>query len=140
MSDVKKINGYNIKDEISRNAINVLNESIVKKKIIYENVDSMINDENIVEGDKIETLGFYEINDGGAATYYVREKIEQEEIDNVSVIQLYNSDLVAEINPYQKEISLKQFGCYGDGIHDDSTNIQKAINYFASKKCKINKR
>lgn len=92
----------------------------------FNNVNDMKNSTNLVDGSFAKTFGYYSINDGGNAYYKIREKTTEDIIDNGSIIEI-NENLIAELN--EIAINPKQFGCYGNGITDDSINFQKCITY-----------
>ena len=54
--------------------------------------------------------------------------INNDIIDNGSIIQMTNTNLVAELI-IENEIHIKQFGCYGDNNNDDTQQLQYAINF-----------
>lgn len=102
--------------------------SIIKKKIYhFDNVEEMKNCLTLVPGDVVETLGYYEINDGGGGTYKIRSKTEKDIIDNAIIIGI-KKDFVAELI-VNKNINVKQFGCFGDDKHDDTIQFEKALNF-----------
>lgn len=92
--------------------------------IIQDNVNTMINNINLSKNMHVLTLGYYNINDGGSAYYIISD------IKNDYSIKL-NNNLYANYI-FIDNITAKQFGCVGDGITDDSQNLQKAINYVKS--------
>ena len=79
-------------------------------------------------------MGYNSKNDGGAGLYKIRTITNDDVIDGGSIIAMSDETLIAELIPYNHEVTLKQFGCYGDGVHDDSTNVQNAVDYFTNKK------
>lgn len=134
----------NVQDEIN-NKLDDMAESGELEEIIsayintnalicFDTISDMKSSENLVNGSYAKTLGYHSINDGGMSTYKIRTITNDDVVDEASIVALNDNTLVAELIPYNHQISLKQFGCYGDGTHDDSTNVQKAIDYFTSKK------
>lgn len=95
------------------------------------NVDTMKSLQNLVVGDVIKTLGYYELNDGGSALYLIKERTG-EEVEDSGSIHFIGEGLVGELI-LNGIVNIKQFGAKGDGIQDDTTAIQSAINYLASK-------
>ena len=116
MSEISKLNGYDIKDK--------------KAVRTYDNVSTMIADTTLKEGQHIKTRGYYSVNDGGGAEYVIKSSSlnYNEELDN---------NLVAELLIKDNSITANQFGCYGDGEHDDTTNLQTAIDYCISNNIKL---
>lgn len=83
----------------------------------FDTVADMKDASNLVAGSYARTLGFHTINDGGGATYYISDTGTANEMDVIAVGSLY-ANLVND-----KQLTVKQFGAYGDNTHDD-------INYF----------
>lgn len=119
--EIKRINGYDLKDEIAR--INI-------SKIYANNVADM-KIKNLVIGDVVKTLGYYESNDGGQGLYLIRSKTDSD-IDNGGTIHILNNNLVAELIVEDK-VNAKQFGAKGDNNQDDTLFIQKALDYCSEK-------
>jgi hypothetical protein len=71
-------------------------EEECSRPIYYNTVEAMKTDTNLTDGMKAVTLGYYEANDGGGATYLIREKTSSDIEDNGSIHFLQNN-LVAEI-------------------------------------------
>lgn len=90
---------------------------------IYNTHTDLLNDNNLVSGMKAQTLGYYEINDGGGTNYLITDiqPINQyyETKNNLYILPIFNDNI---INP-------KQFGAYCDGIHDDSDALENCLNY-----------
>lgn len=102
------LNGYGVKDTIARK---------------YNNIEE-IKDLPLVEGDIISTIGYYEANDGGGATYKIRKRVI-EDVENGRIIfigELLVAELIIE-NP----VNIKQFGVIGNGDVDDTLKIEDAI-------------
>lgn len=76
----------------------------------------------------VKTEGYYNINDGGSAIYRIRLKEITDTTNDNDIIELSDETLIAEII-VADILNVKQFGCYGDNTHDDSSNFQNAVNY-----------
>ena len=97
----------------------------------YDTVNDMKNAVNLVEGNYVKTMGYYEVNDGGGANYKITTTASnddyQEQIDD----NLYATLILDnEINP-------KQFGCYCDGTHEDNTKFTICMNQAIAKNLPI---
>ena len=94
------------------------------KATIHNTVANMKVDTSLKTGMTVQTLGYYEVNDGGAATYKItNEESEteyQEELDNGLYATLMIEDTA----------NIKQFGAKGDGETDDSSAFVKATSKF----------
>lgn len=118
----------NVKTEDGISVENKLN----KKPYYYNTVADMKADNSLKVGDMTVTLGYYEANDGGGATYKITD--EQSQID-------YQEELN---NGYYATFILKDYlvpemlGAKGDGTTDDTTAIQNAINAAYSGKGQLN--
>lgn len=97
--------------------------------LAFDNVNDMKNATNLVNGSIVKTLGFYSYNDGGGAFYKIRTITNQDNINNINIFAITNSnDLIAELI-YDNEINVLQIGCK----NDDSQDISSIINYMTQK-------
>ena len=95
--------------------------------IVVNNVAEMKN-LNLIENQKVKTLGYYTANDGGAGLYKIRSITNNDVIDNGSIIEI-NENLIAELIIKNNTVSSKQFGAIGNGINDDTSNLQALFNF-----------
>jgi hypothetical protein len=102
----------------------------------FDNVASMKSSTNLTNGNYAKTLGYYTINDDGGALYKIRNKTNEDTIDEMFIISLDNENLIAElITNY--EINLSQLGIKGDGETDETLKIQTALDYAITNNKKI---
>ena len=99
----------------------------------FDNVASMKESTNLINGSYAETLGYYNKNDGGSALYKIRTITNDDVVDEASIISLSDDSLVAELVVKNNTVNVKQFGAYGDDTHDDTNAFKKIINYVNNK-------
>ena len=97
--------------------------------ITFNNVAEMKAAENLVNGSKCATLGFRNVNDGGSAFYKIRQVTNDDVIDEMTLIAVYDDLLVAELI-INDAINIKQLGAYGDGEHDDYSIFNAVLNNY----------
>ena len=99
-----------------------------EEKVYYiDNVAAMRANAFCVPGMMVMTKGYYATNDGGAATYNIRAAAAGDVDDGGSIIILDNGNVAELIT--DGVVNVRQFGAKGDGVTDDTSKIQSAINY-----------
>ena len=118
--------------------INVDGESVKAKlnkmPYYYNNVADMKADESLKVGDMAITLGYYEVNDGGGAEYKIREITNEDIVDEMTIIALYDNTLIAELI-IEDILYIEQLGAKNNT--NSTTQLQKAINISNEKGVKI---
>ena len=93
--------------------------------IVFNTVAEMKANTELVAGDTCQTLGYYEVNDGGAGLYKIVN--DNTLVDDGGSIHELENGLKATLI-INDSVNVKQFGAYGDGEHDDTNAIQTALN------------
>lgn len=105
-----------------------INRKLNTKVRYFDTVANMKSATDLKAGDMVVTKGYYEPNDGGGATYYVREQQNNEnQNQDGGVIHLLENELVSEMIVDKDTINVKQFGAKGDGVTDDYSAIFNAL-------------
>ena len=99
----------------------------------FDNVESMKNATNLIDGSYAKTLGFYNKNDNGGAYYKIRNITNEGIIDNMTIIALNNEDLIAELI-IDTNTNVYNFGAKNDETFDNTLILQNAINIMYEKK------
>lgn len=94
--------------------------------MVFNSVADMKNATELKAGMSARTLGYYSVNDGGAAVYTIRTA--NSDVDDGGSVIIINNGNVAELLIFDGTVNAEQFGATGDGITDDTTAIQNAIN------------
>lgn len=135
------INTLNLQDEVDHKLDEMVESGELQEIIAtylnanalwsYDNIASLKEATNLIDGSFARTLGHYAYNDGGDAIYKIRENSGADTPDDASIIELDNG-LIAEL-VVTHTLKAEVFGCYGDGTHDDSDALQLALNYIEDK-------
>lgn len=108
----------------------------IKGMLCFDNVSLMKNATNLIEGSFARTMGYYSVNDGGAGIYKIRAITNDDVVDEGSIIEMADNNLVAELID-NGVVNAKQFGAKGDEITDDTQKIKNAITYCTSNNKKL---
>ena len=134
------VNNYfenlDLQDEIN-NKLNEMAESGELTEIIaqylqlagllcFNTVEDLKKANNIVDGSFVKTYGFHSLNDKGGAFYKIRKITNLDSPNNMDIIPLRDSSLIAEL--INQNVNVKTYGAYGDNIHDDTLSIQRCID------------
>lgn len=87
----------------------------------YPSVADMVADTDIVTGSFVSTVRYHAGVEGGGATYEIVDTLPStyyETMDDGRYAKLVLKD----------EVDVKQFGAYGDNVHDDRQAFQYAVN------------
>ena len=97
----------------------------------YDNVASMKTAENLIAGSYAKTLGYSSKNDGGGATYKIREITNSDVVDDRFIVSLQDEDLVAELILNDSVINVLTIGAGVAGHFAEAVNyaIQKGTNH-----------
>lgn len=95
------------------------------EKIYNTHQDLLEDASNLYNNQKIKTLGFYNLNDGGGASYLVTNTLNenkyQETLSDNKYIELINND---------DFINVLKLGAKNDGTTDITSILTNALNYF----------
>ena len=98
-------------------------EDIDRFAYFFDTVADMKAATNLKAGDYARTLGFRSINDGGGALYKITSTGTANEMDIISVSNLF-ANLIA------KCVSIKQLGAKGDGTSNDTNILQYTFSNY----------
>ena len=98
--------------------------------LVFNTVQDMKEADNLINGNYVKTLGFYDVGDGGESYYLIRNVTTEDDIDEHFIISLQNTNLVAEFILIGKDFHSKQVGLKGDDLTDETTYIQKYFNFM----------
>lgn len=95
------------------------------KQNTYDSVAEMKADDTLKAGMYAQTVGYYEANDGGGATYKIVDEELQDDGGNVHELE---NGLKALLVIEDEIINVKQFGVKGNNVNDDTLLIQRCID------------
>ena len=119
------------------------NNALITK--IFNNVEEMRTSTDLTVGTVCRTLGYYEKNDGGGASYII-EAIGNETANGMDIISIGGDNspsLIARFSDEGKPVNVLQFGAHNNykyypnriapSDRNDSIAIQRAIDYTDEK-------
>lgn len=110
---------------------NNLNKSKVE---VFDTV-ALMKAANLKVGMTVQTLGYYEVNDGGSGEYIIVN--DNTLIADDGSILLLSNGLKAKLIIHNDTVNIKQFGAKGNGIDNDSVPIQNALKFKENNYIKI---
>ena len=123
--DVQEEINNKLDDMVEQGTLQEIIASYLNSKAIFgfDSVADMKSATNLIDGSYAKTLGYYEINDGGAALYKIRTIELGDTIDEMFKISI-SETLLAEIVPINNTVSTIQAGILGDNSTDVTTQMQ----------------
>lgn len=94
--------------------------------ITYRNVATMCQDRTLMPSMVAHTLGYHTTGDGGGADYMIRVMKSEDMNDESGRIHLLINGMIAEML-FDSIADVKKFGAYGDGLHDDTSAVKRAL-------------
>ena len=112
-------------DELVENGTiaNIL-ENYANIERVFNTAEEMKSDTTLVAGQKIKTLGYYNVNDGGGAEYIIKDEEPSNYYENIGNV-LY-AELIEDV---KDTVNVLQCGAYSDGVTDNSTIFNSIISY-----------
>ena len=89
----------------------------------FNNLNDLKN-YDLKNGMTAKTLGYYKENDGGCADYYITSTQPTN-----GYFEPLNNGNYALLLIKNGIVNVKQLGCYGDGINDDTLKLQESITF-----------
>lgn len=95
--------------------------------ITFDSVADMKAAQNLVNGSKCQTLGYYNVNDGGNAIYKIRTVTNDDVVDEMFIIEMYDDSLVGELI-LDDPVNILQLGAKKDNTTDIGNIVNSAIS------------
>lgn len=97
--------------------------------IFFNSVSEMKFKTDLADGEVCQTLGFYEVNDGGGATY----KIVSEAIADGYFVHELENGLFAQLIIKNNTVNIRQIGARSQNIDGTKYDVAEYINIYISK-------
>ena len=110
---------------INEQIFNDLNEKINNKITVIDTVTDLKN-YNGVNGELVQTKGYYSINDRGKALYLLTND-ENTTVNDLDVLSLTNG--LKAVQLYTDTLNVLTCGAKGDSTYDNAEILQNIINY-----------
>ena len=106
------------------------NDSSVLK--IHFTIADLLHDQSLQVNDVVKVLGYYNINDGGAAEYIIKNiDFDKDSLNNDIYFEIINGLKALLLEP--QTVNYQMFGAKGDGVSNDAVQIAAAHRYANSK-------
>ena len=96
-------------------------------------LDSTVLIDNIISYVK----GYYTVGDGGGGQFYWDASSSESDNGGTVILPTGHMGSGRWVKITKGIITTKDFGCFGDGVSDDTTNFQSALDYIAISKDKL---
>lgn len=113
-------------NDLAKLKLMIISDLEDKNTILVSSIEEMKKLADVKDGQIVKSEGYYNKELGGKAKYNIVKETKLN-IDNAMCFRLDNG-LYAELIIENNTITPNQFGAYGDGIHDDTYAISKALN------------
>ena len=123
--DVQEEIDHKLDEMVEDNTLQQIIASYLQTQIIYDTTLDMIADaDHLVDGVRVETLGYHSVDDNGDAFFVIKSTGTA---DGYSVIDLGNG-LYAHMIYLKDYVTPEMFGGYGDGTHNDVTALSYCVS------------
>ena len=119
--------------DLLRDRLENSDDILNKKPYFFNTIAEMKASNKLKNRDVAQTLGYYEANDGGGASYLIRTKT-QNDVEDGGFIHFIDSTLVAELIIENNTINFKCIGAKEEdkdnNLYDNKECILKYINFI----------